>query len=233
MELFIDICLYLHIASGMLSLIVAPIAMVVKKGGKQHRLWGKTYFWGMSLVTLTAIIIAMYRPIPFLLMLAIFSFYSIARGYRVLYQKQLASGQKVAIIDWIITAVATLFNIGLVVWGIINITPHNQVGYLGIVFGAIGIFTVAGDWKLYIKRPTDKNFWLYNHIGAMIGGYIATVSAFSAVNFHFLPGLVQWLWPTVLGVPLIVVWIRVYKKRLSKRKANEIVTVNITADTEY
>ena len=45
-------------------------------------------------------------------------------------------------------------------------------------------------------------------MGNMLGAYIATVSAFSVVNFTVLPPIVRWLWPTAVGVPLIILWIR-------------------------
>jgi hypothetical protein len=54
-------------------------------------------------------------------------------------------------------------------------------------------------------------------MGNMVGAYIATVSAFSVVNFTFLPPMVRWLWPTAVGVPLIFIWIRSYRRRFARR----------------
>jgi len=65
----------LHIACGMIALFVAPAAMLTLKGGLVHRRWGKIYFWTMAVVATTAMIMAVYRPIVFLALLAIFSFY--------------------------------------------------------------------------------------------------------------------------------------------------------------
>jgi hypothetical protein len=39
------------------------------------------------------------------------------------------------------------------------------------------------------------------------------VTAFSVVNFQFLPPLVRWLWPIALGVPAIVIWVAGYKRQ--------------------
>jgi hypothetical protein len=52
----------------------------------------------------------------------------------------------------------------------------------------------------------------------MIGSYLAAVTAFSVVNFHFLPTTVRWLWPTMIGTPLIAVWITYYKVRFNRPK---------------
>jgi hypothetical protein len=50
-------------------------------------------------------------------------------------------------------------------------------------------------------------------MAGMLGSYIAAVSAFSVVNFAFLPTVVRWLWPTIVGTPLIALWIRYYRIR--------------------
>jgi hypothetical protein len=50
----------------------------------------------------------------------------------------------------------------------------------------------------------------------MLGSYIATVSAFSAVNFQFLPVVVRWLWPSIVGVPGIFLWMSYYKAKFSR-----------------
>ncbi|MEO5570718.1 MAG: hypothetical protein ABIT08_00225 [Bacteroidia bacterium] len=69
-------------------------------------------------------------------------------------------------------------------------------------------------------------FGLVTVIAASI--YIATVSAFSAVNFNFLPTVIQWLWPTIIGVPLLLMWINFYKRKFTAgKKVNDLVEVKI------
>ncbi len=53
----------------------------------------------------------------------------------------------------------------------------------------------------------------------MIGSYIAAVTAFSVVNFYFLPTTLRWLWPTMIGTPAIAIWISYYKRRFSRPKS--------------
>ena len=55
-------------------------------------------------------------------------------------------------------------------------------------------------------------------MGGMIGSYIAAVSAFSVVNFHFLPPAVRWLWPSAIGVPAILLWIRYYRQKFNRKQ---------------
>src|SRR5437867_9340159 len=68
----------------------------------------------------------------------------------------------------------------------------------------------------------DRNAWWFAHMAGMLGSYVATVSAFSVVNFTFLPIAVRWLWPTVIGTPLIALWITYYKIRFRRAPSTRI-----------
>jgi len=238
MEKALQIILGIHIAAGTISLIVAPIAMIVKKGGKQHRLWGKVYFAGMTVVVITAIIISLYKTIPFLLMIAVFGYYFIVSGYRSLYLKKLHAGQKANIIDWSITLFASLFNMGLIIWGIVHmisekISSFTSVSFsvIAIVLGMLGMTFVIGNIKNFFKAPSDKNHWFFNHMVGMLAGYLVTLGAFSAVNFYFLPKIIRWLWPVILGVPAIIIWTNYYKRKFNKGKQpKEFATLKINIE---
>lgn len=105
----------------------------------------------------------------------------------------------------------------LIVLGILRPGPvWVRLSLVAIVFGVIGAAFAASDIWEFTHPPADKNFWWYAHLGGMIGSYIAAVSAFSVVNFHFLPVAVRWLWPSAIGVPGIVIWTRYYKKKFDR-----------------
>src|SRR5580698_11530883 len=91
--------LAVHIAAGSGAFVLAPLALVTAKGGKAHRLWGKIYFWCMTVVAVTALVMAVYLPILFLALVAIFSFYAAFVGYRVLSQKAAYKGENV--VTWL------------------------------------------------------------------------------------------------------------------------------------
>src|SRR2546425_828150 len=82
MESLIAAIRLVHVAAGTLALFVAPIPMLTAKGGGSHRRWGKVYFWAMAGVAATAIVLAVWKPVVFLALLAVFSFYSAFYGYR-------------------------------------------------------------------------------------------------------------------------------------------------------
>jgi uncharacterized membrane protein len=221
----------LHIAAGFIALVVAPLAMIAKKGGNAHRRWGKVFFYSMAVVAVTAIVIGIMRPNIFLAMVAVFSFHMIATGYRSLYHKRLHEGQKPATMDLVLQGSAGVINGGLFIWGFTNmLLGHRGTGtILFLVFGLIGSLMVWRSMQRFYSRANEKNEWLYGHMTGFLGGYIATVSAFSVVNMPFIkPVLLQWLWPTLLGTPLIVLWVRHYRKRFSKgKRARDVVEVRI------
>ena len=223
MEITLKILLIIHIIAGFLSLVTAPVAMAVQKGGNAHRKWGKVYFYGMTIVTITAILISSMKYIPFLLMLSIFSYYSIIKGYRALYLKEMYRGQKPALIDWIAAIATAIFSSGLLIWGLIIITEGHNFGWVALVFGLIGVSNIYTDIKKYKNPPKEKMAWFFDHFNGFIGGYIATVTAFSATNMTFLPTLLCWLWPTIVIVTFMVYWNRKFKAKFyGKNELSEL-----------
>jgi len=76
------------------------------------------------------------------------------------------------------------------------------------VFGGIGVAFGTIDIRLFRTSNTEE--WMVNHLQRMIGAFIATVSAVSAVNLTPVMGVAAWLWPTAVGVPLIYYWSKKY-----------------------
>jgi len=213
----ITLLIYTHIFAGIISLIVAPLAMVVRKGGTAHRFWGKVFFWCMTWICFSAIVLSTVKWIPFLLLIAVFSYYSVFVGYRSLFRKQLHQGKGVTWYDWTIGVIAALFNTGFFGWGIyLVLIGRSSLGLLAAGFGFGGILVVWSELKRYIKPPQDKLDWLYSHMGNMMGGFIASVTAFSTQVMTFLPGVMPWIWPSLVGVPIIIYWVRIYRKRLER-----------------
>ena len=86
-ETMIQSLRWTHILAGFIAFFVAPVALITQKGGPAHRRWGKVYFWAMTVGTITALIVAAYRPNIFLLLIAVFSlflFFTVFFGLLVL-----------------------------------------------------------------------------------------------------------------------------------------------------
>ena len=214
--------LYVHILCGFGSFVLAPVALATAKGGKTHRRWGMVYLWCMGGVAATAFPMALYRPILFLALVAVFSFYLAFSGWRVLKLKDLVRGGEPKAIDW--GAAIFTFVCSACLAGFAAFKPRwvQNFQVVGIIFGIIGMRVAAVELKKFIWKPKEKMFWIYTHLGNFIGSYIAAWSAFSVVTlaprFHSL-GIIIWLWPTIVGTPAITFTIIYYKRKFAPRKA--------------
>ena len=215
MEQLLHILIYTHVAAGTLSLVAAPVALAVTKGARAHRLWGKIFFYCMSWIFVSATWLSIYKNNLFLLLIGVFSFYNVVSGYRSLYHKHLHRGGKPGWIDWAAVAIATGFNIYFVAMGVRLLSTGQAIAYLCLLFGGIGLLNAVQNLRKFLKPPADKNEWLFQHIGGFMGGFIASVTAFSTQVLVFLPDFWVWAWPTLVGSPLIAFWVRYYKKRLN------------------
>jgi len=215
MEKFLILLTYSHVIAGAISLLAAPVALAVTKGGKPHRLWGKIFFWMMTWVCSTSVIISIYKSRPFLLMLSVLSYFLVVAAYRTLYFKTFP--RTVKWYDWLYSIISGGFMLYFIGWGIyLKVYTHESIALLSIMFGLGGLYLVTKNILSFVHPPMVKHDWLFRHIGYMIGGFIASVTAFSANVLYFMPGLLQWLWPSLIGVPLIFYWIRTYRRKLEE-----------------
>ena len=209
METFFALNRWLHIAAGFTGFFMAPVALAVRKGGATHRRWGRVFFWAMAVAGGTAIVGAQHTRSTFLLLTAVFSLYMAGFGYRSLFLKRLAWDARVAAFDWAVAGVGLAAFLGTVAYAFV--AGNVPVG----IFGGLGTMTAARQLRGYANAGRwTKNQWLLNHISGFLASYIAAVTAFSATSLRFIPFPYNFLWPTVLGVPLIVWWHR-------RVKANE------------
>lgn len=201
MESFLFFNRYLHITAGFIGFFVAPAALFVRKGGQWHRRWGQAFFWAMVVAGSTAIAAASLKGLTFLLLTGVFSLYLAGFGYRSLYLKELARGSKAPVFDWALAGVGLAVFIGTLGYGL-------WAGNVpAAVFGAIGIMTTGRQLRGFARAGSwAREQWLLNHISGFVGSYITAVSAFSATSLRFIPFPYNFLWPTLLGVPLMVWW---------------------------
>jgi uncharacterized membrane protein len=203
--LWMKVFLGVHITAGATSFLMAPVALVTAKGGKAHRRWGKVYLWAMGVVAATALPMAIYRPVLFLALVAVFSFYACFSAWRVLALKDLPKGGHATPIDWAAGVITFVSSACLAGFGAFKPTIVQNMGIVAIVFGFIGMMLAFGQLKSFVWN--------------MIGSYIAAWSAFSVVTLsRFLGnGWYVWLWPTIVGVPAIVLTTAYYRRKFAPR----------------
>ncbi len=223
--LWMRLFLLVHVTAGTGGLVLAPIALATAKGGKQHKRWGMVYLWCMGIVAATALPMAFYRPILFLALVAVFSFYAAFSGYRVLKLKDLPRGGRARAIDWTAAGITMASSLALSVLGWYRPDIMRMPRVVPVIFGLLGMRLAYVQIKSFIIKPTARMFWWYTHLGNFIGSYIAMWSAFSVVTLSQLFGNAWyvWLWPTMVGVPAIVVTVGYYMRKFAPKQPTPLV----------
>lgn len=204
-EKFIQLLIYAHATLGGVALLSGAMALLTAKGNKIHRKGGIIFYYAMLSAALLAIVISVQpgHVSYFLFVIGIFSSYMILSGKRILLLKSLYKGIRPDRKEYTLPVVMIAAGSAMLAYGIYLKSHGDDGGIVLIVFSVIGLVMAVGDLRMLGKTPTDKKFWLYQHISKMTGGYIAALTAFLVVN-QTLPGLWGWLSPTVVGTVYII-----------------------------
>ncbi len=206
-ELLGTIALYIHIIAGAITLITGPIAIFYNfKNPKKHRIVGKTFFYAMFIVAVTAIFGFFKHPdlvfFQFLLGIALFVLAGIFRGVRSIF---LMNGGRVMPFDFVYTVLLGLnglYMLGMSAW---HFNAGTMIAF-PILFGVFGIMSLADtrvNWRVFAKpRLLHRLDWMRLHAGTMIGAFTASTTAFTVNAAHFLPWWAQWFGPTLLLLPV-------------------------------
>jgi uncharacterized membrane protein len=215
--------LYLHIAGGTAALLSMLVPMLTKKGGLTHRRAGWVFVVGMTVVSVTAFLLAGARwltdPTPrgresgaFLFFVAILTVTSVSAGVRVLRAKARTAAHRHPW-DLGLPALLTASSIAAAVYGLAT------GNHLFTAFSIIGFLGGAGQLVYWLTPPSHPMHWWFEHMGSMLGSCIAATTAFLVVNANRLEfdtfALVVWLTPTVIGVPTIAIWTRYYRRKFA------------------
>ena len=192
----------IHILAGTIALLAAAFAICSEKGKKIHITAGRTYYWGMAGIFLTALPMSIITSNVFLFLIAFFSFYLAFAGRRFAQNRKGTA----SIVDWI--AVGLMIAAGLSMWvlAVFNSIENNSQYITLTVFGFIAIALGYSDYKTYKQQEATGKKRIARHLSNMMGGTIALVTAVLVVNVDIEPEWIWWVLPTVLIVPFIVWW---------------------------
>ena len=222
-ERMIKPILAIHIAAGSVALASMLIPAVTRKGGLVHRRAGWVFVGAMAVVSITALVLSgarlLFDPRPeardagfFLFAVGLLTANSVSTGVRVLRFKT----RTAAHMHWWDTglpAATTLFSAALGAYGV----WRGQVLFL--VFAGIGLANGIGALRYWLRPPSARMHWWFEHLTSMLGGCIAAVTAFlvnTADNFGIWP-LAAWLAPSIVGAPAIAIWTAYYRRFFSER----------------
>lgn len=200
-----------HATAGGLTLLSGILAgFFGRKGGKIHVISGRVFFWSMTWIFISALlIVAFVRFNFFLTIIAVFSFYMTFSGVRVL---KLKKDLKPKWYDWFAAITTVLFGLSLFVVGIRLLTLRGfgeAMAYLCLFFGFFTANTARLNIRGFVRKgEPEKMWWWFAHMNLMGGAFIASITAFLVQNGHRFNapeemGWLLWLLPAALGSPLI------------------------------
>ena len=198
----LEFLLPIHILVGTIALLCAALAVSSEKGKKIHVLSGKTYFWSMVAIFLTAIPMSIIASNIFLFLVAIFSFYLAFAGMRFARNRKGIA----TTLDWIAVSLMILSGLGMWILAAIYFTNDNSQYIVLLVFGFLAVFLGYGDYKSYKDKTATGKERIAKHLTNMMGGTIAVITAVLVVNPPSNPEWVWWVLPTALIVPVIFWW---------------------------
>jgi uncharacterized membrane protein len=202
----------IHVLCGTLALITGLIAMIVKKGSKNHNRAGLVFYWSMFMIFVTTTLFFILYPsnlkFQFLMGIGVVSFYPNWSGKRMLAMKKGVNPTWADKLGGWLIGISGLIMIG---YGILlTLHPNKNFGGLNIlffVFGSLSLANAYGDLKIYLGyKEAEKMHWFFAHGGKMSGAFAAATTAF-CVNImpRYLPEntpdfvqIMIWIVPGVL-----------------------------------
>ena len=198
----------IHVLAGTVALLCSAIAVSSQKGKKLHVLSGRTYFWCMVGIFLTAIPMSIINSNIFLFLIAIFSFYLAFAGMRFAKNRKGIATK----IDWIAVSLMILSGLGMWVLAVIYFLNDNSQYITLLVFGFIALALGYGDYISHKNKAAIGKERIAKHLTNMMAGTIAVITAVLVVNVNIEPIWIWWLLPTAVITPIIFYW---NKKTLS------------------
>jgi len=207
-----DWTLWIHIAAGVVAVAAGAGAIATTKGGRRHRFAGRAFVRSMAVVVVTVFALLAVAPSAFrvfLALVAVFSGYLAFSGYRALSRKRPSDDAHA--VDWTAATGVVVACLALGGWGVVRLADGDAFGAVMGVFGAIGVGFGVADARSF-RAAEGHGKWRVAHLQRMLGAFVATVSAVSAVNLTPALGVLAWLWPTIAGVPVIAYYSRAYSR---------------------
>lgn len=200
MTIIHTILLILHVSGGMTALLAGLIPMFARKGSKTHVIGGKIYLWAMWIAVFSALPLAILKMNLFLGTIGIFTGYMVYTGNRAAQRKSAVPSSRVDLIVMWGTMLVSMLMVGTAIYLAVGLEGRWP---MGLVLGAFGIFCFLltledRKYSLHPERYARKE-WLMVHLRRFGGAYIATFTAFVVTNVTFVPGLLLWLGPGVIG----------------------------------
>lgn len=245
MDLLNTAFLWTHITAGFIGLTAYWIPIFAKKGGLNHRRFGKIFVNAGYVVVAAAVLSISTRAVRygmngktfeqlqsfwgfaiFLLYLSLVTFVSLRFAVIVLREKKDPARLGTAF-NKALGYGAIAGSLAVIAYALI-IQPPVMIVLLAL--SPIGLLVGPQILAYFKGKETSKRAWWYSHMGAMIGAGIAFHTAFLVfgVTRLFDIGLsgplafVPWVLPTLIGVPANIIWERYYRRKFNDPKGGSV-----------
>lgn len=215
--------LIIHATAGAIAMISGLIATFSKVRDMDHK-WhvssGRVFYYAMIIITVTAFgLITIRQNIPMFFVTG-FSFFFAYIGWRFAKNRD---GQS-TFTDRCVALFMIVFCVTMGVFGIYGLNTGEPFGVILIVFSILGSVNGRTALNAFQKGTAKGKERIVQHLNFMLGGFIATLTAFAAINAPSFVGydnggalIIIWLMPTVIFVPLMI-WLEWKIKRGTRRK---------------
>lgn len=211
---------FFHVATGTVVLVVAPAALLTRKGGRWHRRWGAVFGWAMAAVLATAAFMWQAQGHVFLLVLDVVCAYLVFEGFRVIMRlRRKTANARADRFDVVAAMLVLVSALALFAIALTAQTPlMKSIASVLIGLGAIAAVFAALDLRAVLGRVQTRLGTLLLHISAMMAAYISAVTAFCVINFHGVPMALRWIVPSVLGSIVIAYFSTQYRLRFARMR---------------
>jgi hypothetical protein len=194
------------------AFVIAPLALLAFAEPQRHRGWAKTYLYLMIPLYLSGLYFTFQRHELGTFVWArnlafnFLGFYFLLLGWRAIWRFRRQAVQPTAL-DHAMRALLLAVSATLVALGGLHHFPSFVFGALGLWLG-LAVFRDTTDVRdLYVR-----------HQRCVLASFYYVLTVLSIVHFR-APADVKWLWPALVGLPLIVYATRRGQPRERTRRA--------------
>lgn len=236
MDFVLQVVVWVHVAAGFIGLAAFWVPIFARKGGANHKLYGKVFkvcayfvlgaaIFSVSYHLLEAAFTGVgpsnnpdnYAFVVFLGYLAVVTLIGLRHGLEVLNYKKNMPGYNRPLnvgLGWLAIS-ASLWIIGYALY----YQPGNAI--LLYALSPIGISTGYDVLRVAKGLKLEAKTWFYEHMGGLIGAGIAFHTAFAVfgslqifdLGLQGPIAVIPWVTPAIIGIPGVIIWTRYYRQK--------------------
>lgn len=204
-----------HVATGMVALLIGLVALTTPKGGKAHRKSGTIFLYFLTIVIITGLLgVLIFKINQFLLVITILSGYNAYSGIRVLKNTTCKINPQDIVVGLFAISTGIYFlyyikNIGMI-WSPVIIYS---------TLGALFLIVLYDLLRYIIPKAKYGNLWLYEHIYKMVSAFTALLAAATGTIYDKYQPHSQYL-PSLFGTLLAIGFIMYFYRKNQRKQQN-------------